>query len=64
MLGRKLYGNYLDEYTIIEKIGDGGNSAVYKVEDSDKNIFALKLLNKNLSKEKIKITYLQCKSAK
>jgi len=52
--GTKLYGNYLDEYKIIEKIANGGNSEVYKVENIDKNIYALKLLNKGLSTEKIK----------
>lgn len=52
--GTTVYGNYLDEYKIIEKIANGGNSEVYKVENIDKNIYALKLLNKGLSTEKIK----------
>lgn len=52
--GTILYGNYLDEYKIVEKIANGGNSEVYKVENNDKNIYALKLLNNGLSTEKIK----------
>ena len=52
--GTKLYGNYLDEYKVIEHIANGGNSEVYKIQNSDGEIFALKLLGKNLSKEKIK----------
>ena len=52
--GAKLYGNYLDEYKVIEHIANGGNSEVYKIQNSDGEIFALKLLGKNLSKEKIK----------
>lgn len=52
--GAKLYGNFLEEYKIIEKIANGGNSEVYKVESLDGNIYALKLLNKDLSTEKIK----------
>lgn len=52
--GTKLYGSYLEEYTIIEHIANGGNSEVYKVQDLDGQFYALKLLNGNLSKEKIK----------
>ena len=38
--GTKLYGSYLEQ--------------VYKVEDTNGNVYALKLLNKNISIEKIK----------
>ena len=52
--GTKVVGIYLDEYKVINKIADGGNSEVYLVTDVDGNEYALKLLNKNLTKEKIK----------
>lgn len=52
--GTKVYGNYLEQYKVIDHIADGGNSEVYKVEDKDGNVYALKLLNKNISAEKIK----------
>lgn len=52
--GTKLYGNFLEEYKIIEKIANGGNSEVYKVESLNSKVYALKLLNKGLSTEKIK----------
>ncbi len=52
--GSKLYGNYLEQYKIIEHLANGGNSEVYKVEDSQGNEYALKLINKNISSEKIK----------
>ncbi|MBP3596453.1 MAG: serine/threonine protein kinase [Clostridia bacterium] len=45
---------YLNEYKEIEIIGEGGNSTVYKVVDSNGNEFALKLLNKKHDKESIK----------
>lgn len=52
--GTKLYGSSLEEYIIIEHIANGGNSEVYKVKNSEGENLALKLLGKNLSKEKIK----------
>lgn len=52
--GTKLFGNFLEEYRIIEHIADGGNSKVFKVEDSTGNKYALKLLNKDISSEKMK----------
>lgn len=52
--GAKLYGNFLEEYKVIEKIANGGNSEVYKVESLEGKVYALKLLNKDLSIEKIK----------
>lgn len=52
--GAKLYGNYLEQYKIIDHIANGGNSEVYKVEDTSGNVYALKLLNKNISTEKMK----------
>lgn len=52
--GTKLYGSYLEQYKIVEHIANGGNSEVYKVEDTNGNVYALKLLNKNISIEKIK----------
>lgn len=52
--GTKVYGSYLEQYKIIDHIANGGNSEVYKVEDANGNIYALKLLNKNISTEKIK----------
>lgn len=52
--GSNVYGNYLEKYKIIDHIADGGNSHIYKVEDSNGKIYALKLLNKGISAEKIK----------
>lgn len=52
--GTKLFGNYLEEYKIVKHIADGGNSQVYKVENHSGEIFALKILNAGISKEKIK----------
>ena len=52
--GEKLYGSYLEKYEIISKHASGGNSEVYKVKDSEGNICALKIINKNMPKEKVK----------
>ena len=52
--GSKLYGSYLEEYEIISKHASGGNSEVYKVKDGEGNTYALKIINKDSSKEKMK----------
>lgn len=44
-----------DQYVIVDKIGEGGNGAVFKVKNDDGGLFAAKVVCKNdLSKEKIK----------
>lgn len=43
-----------DEYTIVEQIGEGGNGTVYKATDSDNLSVAVKVVPKNISKEKLK----------
>ena len=44
-----------DDYLILEKIGEGGNGTVYKVQSEDGKIYAAKVICKNdVSKEKIK----------
>ena len=46
---------YFDDYLILEKIGEGGNGTVYKVQSEDGKIYAAKVICKNdVSKEKIK----------
>lgn len=52
--GSKLHSSYLEEYEIISKHASGGNSEVYKVKDSEGNTYALKIINKDSSKEKMK----------
>ena len=52
--GNKLVSSYLEKYKIIELIQNGGNSEVYKVQTNDGKVYALKLLNKGLSSEKVK----------
>lgn len=52
--GTKLYGSYLEEYKVIELVATRGNLEVYKVQNSDAQMYALKLLNKGISKEKIR----------
>lgn len=52
--GSKLVSSYLEEYKIIELIQNGGNSEVYKVQTNDGKVYALKILNKGLSSEKVK----------
>ena len=39
--GTKRYGSYLEQYKIVEHIANGGNSEVYKVEDTNGNVYAL-----------------------
>lgn len=53
-IGTKLYGMFLEKYKITEHIANGGNSEVYKVITQDNEVYALKLLNKGISSEKIK----------
>ena len=43
-----------DEYTIVEQIGEGGNGTVYKVSDSANLPVAIKVVPKNISREKLK----------
>lgn len=43
-----------DEYKILEQIGEGGNGTVYKAIDSDGLDVAIKVLPKNISREKLK----------
>lgn len=43
-----------DEYKIIEQIGEGGNGTVYKAVDSDNLLVAIKVVPKNISREKVK----------
>lgn len=43
-----------DEYTIVEQIGEGGNGTVHKATDSDNLSVAIKVVPKNISKEKLK----------
>ena len=57
MARRKKYvfqTSFLSKYYEIEKIGEGGNSTVYKVKDDDEKEYALKLLSKKHNKESIK----------
>lgn len=57
MSKRKKYefiSSFLKVYKEVEKIGEGGNSVVYKVVDEDGEEFALKLLCKKIDKENIK----------
>ncbi len=51
--GSKLHSSYLEEYEIISKHASGGNSEVYKVKDSEGNTYALKIINKDSSKEQL-----------
>jgi len=46
--------SFLNKYKEIDKIGEGGNSVVYKVIDEEGKYYALKLLNKKYDKESIK----------
>lgn len=50
----KFVSAYLNTYTELGIIGEGGNSTVFKVKDEDNNEYALKLLNKKYDKESIK----------
>ena len=53
MSKRKKYefiSSFLKVYKEVEKIGEGGNSVVYKVVDEDGEEFALKLLCKKIDK--------------
>ncbi|HIQ90426.1 MAG TPA: serine/threonine protein kinase [Candidatus Coprosoma intestinipullorum] len=52
--GAELYGSLLEQYEITEHIANGGNSEVYKVKNSKGEIYALKLLNTGISKEKLR----------
>lgn len=52
--GTSIISSYLNKYTVVEHINNGGNSEVYKVQDESGLIFAMKLINKNINKEKIK----------
>lgn len=50
----KIFKTSFSDYELIEKIGEGGSGIIYKVEDSKKEIYAIKLLHaNNLSKEKL-----------
>jgi serine/threonine protein kinase len=49
-------GDKIGRWTITEKVGDGGNSSVYRVKDDESNEAALKLLT-IFSKDKEKIRY-------
>lgn len=49
-----LISSFLKEYKMIEKCGEGGNSNVYKVKDREDNLYAIKVLKKDLSSEKLK----------
>lgn len=56
-MARKKYefvSAYLNTYTEVEIIGEGGNSTVFKVKDEENNEYALKLLNKKHDRESIK----------
>ena len=42
-----------NKYNVIRKLGKGGSSTVYLVEDFNKNLLALKLLNRHSTQKKI-----------
>lgn len=46
--------SFLIEYEQIEKIFDSANGEIWRVTDTDKNEYIAKILNKNISKEKLK----------
>lgn len=52
--GDTLISSYLEEYIIIKECGEGGNSNVYKAKEKNGNIYAIKVLKKDLSSEKLK----------
>lgn len=43
-----------DQYKIVKQIGEGGNGTVYKATDSDNAPVAIKVVPKNISREKLK----------
>lgn len=45
---------FLIEYELVEKIFDSANGEIWRVVDKDKNKFIAKILNKNISTEKLK----------
>jgi serine/threonine protein kinase len=41
-----------DEYTIIEQIGQGGNATVFKANNTDNEIYAIKVIDRNKANKK------------
>ncbi|MBN2857861.1 MAG: protein kinase, partial [Candidatus Delongbacteria bacterium] len=42
-----------NKYNVVRKLGKGGSSTVYLVEDYNRNLLALKLLNRHSTQKKI-----------
>lgn len=43
-----------DEYTLIEQVGSGGNGSVFSAKNTDEEMFAVKFLERNIGKDKLK----------
>ncbi len=53
-MAEKYNDSFFNEYTVIKKIGEGGNSNVYEVVDSERKKYALKLQKQNLNSSNLK----------
>lgn len=53
-MGEKYTDSFFSEYTVIKKIGEGGNSNVYEVSDSEQKKYALKIQKQNLNSSNLK----------
>ena len=43
-----------DEYTLIKQVGSGGNGSVFSAKNTDEERFAIKFLDRNIGKDKLK----------